>query len=148
MIRYGNCYTKVYGWKVYEKICKKMISLFLIVFSIFGYFTTSSLLNYSYAEARNGCLRDIDGEVEFVTLAHISHDDVKTICKYWERTNYLISLLGGKYSKAVIVSVLSEATKWQFEDADRGNGVIVRQMVYTGDCSFCGGGGAISFIPA
>ena len=54
----------------------------------------------------------------------------------------------GKYSKAVIVSVLSEATKWQFEDADRVNGVIVRQMVYTGDCSFCGGGGAISFIPA
>lgn len=130
-----------------KNLSNKILSLSLVTIMVLGILPTATQSVNSYALG-NRVRRDIDEGAEIVEIARLSHEEVQIISKNWGRINYLGGVLAGvKCPPSVLLSVVSEVERWVFEDADRGNGVIIKQLQYPNGCTYCGGSGKLIFYP-
>ena len=130
-----------------KKNLKSIVAFSLISTNLFSFIPIYKNTYFSYAENFHSVERDIDDGAEFVEIARLSHEETQIILKNWSRINYLGTLAGVKCPASVLLTIISEGSSWSLEDADKGNGVIVKQLQYPNGCTFCGGSGGLIFLP-
>lgn len=83
---------------------------------------------------------DVDEGSTWQDVAVLSHNETQNLINNWDASNVVLQEIALRYPSFSPAYFLSVVSQYTVQNADKGNGVIIQQLVPPANCTFCGSG--------